>query len=147
MHSDRSPLVSVVLSGASGTGKTAVAAKLGVESGFPLVKRISGENMLNLTELGKAEVITKAFNDAYKSSLSMIILDDLERLLEYVPVGPRFSNTGELSVICSFVCVSFNDPFLSFCCSSPDSSCSYKGSSTARTSSSYCCYYVSGSIS
>jgi vesicle-fusing ATPase len=35
----------------------------------------------------------QAFNDAYKSSLSMIILDDLERLLEYVPVGPRFSNT------------------------------------------------------
>ena len=23
----------------------------------------------------------------------MIILDDLERLLEYVPIGPRFSNT------------------------------------------------------
>lgn len=95
MHSDRSPLVSVVLTGASGSGKTAIAAKLGVESGFPLVKRISGENMLNLTELGKAELITKTFNDAYKSALSMVILDDLERLLEYVPVGPRFSNTGE----------------------------------------------------
>lgn len=93
MHSDRSPLVSVVLTGASGSGKTAIAAKLGVESGFPLVKRISGENMLNLTELGKAELITKTFNDAYKSALSMVILDDLERLLEYVPVGPRFSNT------------------------------------------------------
>ena len=23
----------------------------------------------------------------------MIVLDDLERLLEYVPIGPRFSNT------------------------------------------------------
>lgn len=94
MHSERSPLVSVLLCGDAGTGKTAIAAKLGVESGFPLVKRISGENMLGLTELGKAEVITKAFNDAYKSALSMIILDDIERLLEYVPVGPRFSNTG-----------------------------------------------------
>ena len=25
--------------------------------------------------------------------MSIIVLDDLERLLEYVPIGPRFSNT------------------------------------------------------
>jgi DNA helicase TIP49 (TBP-interacting protein) len=59
MHNERTPLVSVVLAGAAGSGKTALAAKLGMESGFPFVKRVSGENMLNLTELGKAEVITK----------------------------------------------------------------------------------------
>lgn len=28
-----------------------------------------------------------------QSPLSMIILDDIERLLEYVAIGPRFSNT------------------------------------------------------
>uniref|UniRef100_A0A6N2KGU4 Vesicle-fusing ATPase n=1 Tax=Salix viminalis TaxID=40686 RepID=A0A6N2KGU4_SALVM len=28
----------------------------------------------------------------YKSPLSIIILDDIERLLEYVAIGPRFSN-------------------------------------------------------
>jgi hypothetical protein len=33
------------------------------------------------------------FEDAYRSPLSVIILDDIERLLEYVPIGPRFSNT------------------------------------------------------
>lgn len=33
------------------------------------------------------------FEDAYKSPLSIIILDDIERLLEYVAIGPRFSNT------------------------------------------------------
>jgi len=33
------------------------------------------------------------FDDAYKSPLSFIILDDIERLLEYVPIGPRFSNS------------------------------------------------------
>merc|ERR1711968_246034 len=30
--------------------------------------------------------------DAHKSPRSIIILDDLERLLSYVPIGPRFSN-------------------------------------------------------
>ncbi|CAN6327576.1 unnamed protein product, partial [Urochloa humidicola] len=32
------------------------------------------------------------FEDAYKSQFSIIILDDIERLLEYVAIGPRFSN-------------------------------------------------------
>lgn len=27
-----------------------------------------------------------------QSSMSMIVLDDIERLLEYVAIGPRFSN-------------------------------------------------------
>ena len=30
---------------------------------------------------------------SYKSPLSMIFLDDIERLIDYVPIGPRFSNT------------------------------------------------------
>ena len=29
---------------------------------------------------------------AAQSPMSMIVLDDVERLLEYVPIGPRFSN-------------------------------------------------------
>jgi vesicle-fusing ATPase len=32
------------------------------------------------------------FEDAYKSPLSLIILDNIERLLDYVRIGPRFSN-------------------------------------------------------
>ncbi len=33
-----------------------------------------------------------------QSPLSMVVLDDIERLLEYVPIGPRFSN-GILQVL------------------------------------------------
>ena len=32
------------------------------------------------------------FEDAYKSPLSVILLDELERVLEYAAVGPHFSN-------------------------------------------------------
>ena len=91
-NSDRSPLLSVLLTGPSGCGKTALAAKMAVESGFPFVKRISGQSLLNFHEAGKADAIAKVFNDAYKSPLSLIILDDIERLMEYAAVGPRFSN-------------------------------------------------------
>jgi vesicle-fusing ATPase len=31
--------------------------------------------------------------DSYKSPLSIIFIDDIERIIEYVPIGPRFSNT------------------------------------------------------
>jgi hypothetical protein len=40
-----------------------------------------------------AELVpVQVFEDAYKSPISIIILDDIERLLEYVAIGPRFSN-------------------------------------------------------
>ena len=45
-----------------------------------------------MSEVGKASMIAKVFDDAHKSPLSMVVLDDLERLLEYVRIGPRFSN-------------------------------------------------------
>lgn len=90
--SERTSLMSVLLTGPSGSGKSALAAKLALDSGFPFVKRISGESLLNLHEGGKADAIARVFNDAHKSPLSLIILDDIERLIEYVSVGPRFSN-------------------------------------------------------
>lgn len=33
------------------------------------------------------------FKPAVQSPLSLVILDNIERLLEFVPIGPRFSNT------------------------------------------------------
>jgi vesicle-fusing ATPase len=54
--------------------------------------QVSAENMIGLQESTKCAMITKVFEDAYKSPLSIIILDDIERLLEFVSIGPRFSN-------------------------------------------------------
>ncbi|KAK1261112.1 Vesicle-fusing ATPase [Acorus gramineus] len=87
-----SPLVTCLLEGPSGSGKTAMAATIGIDSDFPYVKIISAETMIGLSESSKSAQIVKVFEDAYKSQLSIIILDDIERLVEYVEVGPRFSN-------------------------------------------------------
>ncbi|KAA8526830.1 hypothetical protein F0562_008941 [Nyssa sinensis] len=87
-----SPLVTCLLEGPSGSGKTAMAATVGIDSDFPYVKIISAETMIGLSESSKCARIVKVFEDAYKSPLSIIILDDIERLLEYVAIGPRFSN-------------------------------------------------------
>ncbi|KAJ6396876.1 hypothetical protein OIU77_021832 [Salix suchowensis] len=87
-----SPMVTCLLEGPSGSGKTALAATVGIDSDFPYVKIISAETMIGLHESTKCAQIVKVFEDAYKSPLSIIILDDIERLLEYVAIGPRFSN-------------------------------------------------------
>lgn len=90
--SQETPLLSILLHGESGTGKTAIAAQLAVESEFPFIKIISPENYIGYTENGKIAAISKVFEDAYRTPLSFVVLDNIERLIEYIPSGPRFSN-------------------------------------------------------
>jgi vesicle-fusing ATPase len=90
--SDKTPLLTLLLEGVSGAGKTALAATLAIESGFPFVKLASAETMVGWSEASKTAELAKLFDNAYKSPLSVILLDDIERLLEYVSIGPRFSN-------------------------------------------------------
>ncbi|XP_025100373.1 vesicle-fusing ATPase-like isoform X1 [Pomacea canaliculata] len=90
--SDRTPLVTMLLEGPPASGKTALAAKISKLSDFPFVKLCSPENMIGYHEAAKCQAIKKIFDDAYKSPLSCIVIDDIERLLDYVPIGPRFSN-------------------------------------------------------
>ncbi|OAE30121.1 hypothetical protein AXG93_1112s1390 [Marchantia polymorpha subsp. ruderalis] len=90
--SERTPLLSCLIEGPSGSGKTALAATIAIDSDFPFIKIVSAESMVGLTESTKCGIIGKIFEDAYKSPLSIIILDDIERIIEFVNIGPRFSN-------------------------------------------------------
>jgi vesicle-fusing ATPase len=92
LASARSPMLTACLCGAHGAGKTALAVRLALDSGIPMIKRIGAEDMLGTTSLGKVRVLHEAFEDAYKSSQSLLILDDIERMMEYVPLGRHFNN-------------------------------------------------------
>ena len=48
--------------------------------------------LLGYSDATRCDRIESAFEQAYKSPISIIVLDDIERLLNYVPIGPRFSN-------------------------------------------------------
>ena len=91
--SDRTPLMSVLLQGPPASGKTALAAKIAVDSGFPFVRMLSADDMIGMSDTSKSQAIHRAFMDSYKSPLSFLLLDDIERIIDYVPIGPRFSNT------------------------------------------------------
>ena len=56
------------------------------------VKMISAEMFVGNPDFDKVKEIVKIFEDAYKSNMSLIILDDIERLIEYISIGSRFSN-------------------------------------------------------
>ena len=64
--SESTPLITALLEGPPGTGKTALAATVAIESGFPFVKVVSAEAMVGFSEAAKCQQITKIFDDAYK---------------------------------------------------------------------------------
>lgn len=96
-----SPLVTVLLHGPPGSGKTALACKIAMDSGFPMVKLVRAADMIGFNDMMRVQHLEKAFRDAYKSPLSAIVLDGIETLIDWVPVGPRFINAvlGALKVL------------------------------------------------
>lgn len=89
---DSTPLFSAILHGPPGSGKTALAAKIALESNYPFIKLCSPDNMIGFNEPMKIEHMRRIFDDAYKSPLSVVLMDNIERIVEWVPIGPRFSN-------------------------------------------------------
>ncbi|GAB5356713.1 hypothetical protein AAMO2058_000312800 [Amorphochlora amoebiformis] len=85
-------LMSVLLRGPKGSGKTAIAANLALNSNYPFVKMITPVTFVGMSEMQKSQAIGAAFDSAYKTPLSMIIIDNIERMVEYIPIGPRFAN-------------------------------------------------------
>ncbi|KAF8638609.1 hypothetical protein AX17_002150 [Amanita inopinata Kibby_2008] len=100
--STRTPLVSILLHGPPGTGKTALGATIASASQFPFIKLISPDSMVGFSEQQKVAAITKVFNDSYKSPLSIIVVDNIERLIDWTPMGARFSNAVLQSLLVLF---------------------------------------------
>ncbi len=72
--SSQTTLLTALLEGPPGTGKTALAATVGLGSQFPFVKVISADNMVGFSETAKSSHIAKVFDDAYRVSLHSLSL-------------------------------------------------------------------------
>jgi vesicle-fusing ATPase len=84
--------LAVVVTGPPGAGKSAAVAAAALAAGVPCVKRVGPDALVGLGDTAKAGVLHRAFEDVGRVPLGVVVLDDLERLLEYVPLGCRFSN-------------------------------------------------------
>ncbi|KAK3941726.1 P-loop containing nucleoside triphosphate hydrolase protein [Diplogelasinospora grovesii] len=86
--------LSVLLHGPAASGKTALAAHIALKSEYPFIKMITPAAMVGFRdEVAKKDYLHKIFTDAYKSPLSILIIDNIERIIEWNPVGLRLSNT------------------------------------------------------
>ncbi|KAI1813074.1 vesicle fusion factor [Poronia punctata] len=85
---------SVLFHGPKAAGKTALAAHIAMQSGFPFVKMITPADLVGYRDdFAKKDYVHKAFADSYKSPASILILDDFERLIGWNPIGMRCSET------------------------------------------------------
>lgn len=80
-QSEMTPLVSILLEGKPNCGKTALAAKIAMNSEFPFLKFCSPNNMISYSDTAKSIAIKKMFDDAYKSEMSCLVVDDIETLM------------------------------------------------------------------
>ncbi|KAH8979824.1 hypothetical protein EDB86DRAFT_3107842 [Lactarius hatsudake] len=85
--STRTPLVSLLLHGPPGTGKTALAATIAQASMFPFIRLITPDNMVGFSEAQKVQAISKVFADSSKGSMSVVIVDDIGHLLVLLQYG------------------------------------------------------------
>ncbi len=86
-------LSSLLLYGPQGTGKTSIASFFAKNSKFTYVKIISPEKYIGVGSYGRIFSFNKIFTDGYKAKESLIIIDNIERLVQYVATGPDFNNS------------------------------------------------------
>lgn len=116
----------IFICGADGSGKTNLALNIATETRFPHVKYVSGYTMIGMTESQKTQYIKECFDDANKSSQSVIVLDDMENIIEWFHANnlnmTRFStnicttlnslikhvNLNKKLIICTFNSESFH---------------------------------------
>lgn len=86
----------MVFTGDPCSGLTTLAANMAKQAQFPFTRFFLDRNFMGQSELSRIEMLKKLFDDAAKSELSCIVIDNLDALFEYHASG-RFSNSLRLA--------------------------------------------------
>jgi vesicle-fusing ATPase len=81
------PLITILLQGPAGAGKTALLAKVAsMANRFTFRRYLSGQELVGLGDDAAAcDVLVQAVQDAHQCPRSLLLLDDLEALVQYIP--------------------------------------------------------------
>eukprot|EP00760_Papus_ankaliazontas_P021956 PhM_4_TR18773/c0_g1_i1/m.58862/K06027/NSF, SEC18; vesicle-fusing ATPase len=95
----------VLLEGPRGCGLSALAAYLATSAEMPAVRFVSAASLIGKTPDEKLRVITAAFDDVRDADSGIVVLDEVEALIEYHPLGTRFNGVmlHEITVLLSAV--------------------------------------------
>jgi vesicle-fusing ATPase len=84
----------VLFHGPTQSGTTALATDLALRSGFSFVRVITPKSLLTFKgESAKVDHLTQTFADAERSKQSVIVLDEVETLINWAPLGNPYSIT------------------------------------------------------
>jgi vesicle-fusing ATPase len=83
----------VILYGQHGSGLTTIAANMAKETNFPFIRVHQAKTTARMSESAKVQHMGKLFDDASRSELSCIVIDDIDIVMGYSPFGPGFPNT------------------------------------------------------
>lgn len=83
-------LLSILIEGEAYTGKTTLACQIAKKSGFNCIKFINSELLLNNTN--KEQMINDIIINGTRSDTFLLILDSVEKLIEYSPLGTYYNN-------------------------------------------------------
>lgn len=84
-------ILSTLILGNSGTGKTSLAVNLALNSGFPFIGMISSGTLAGKVDKERIDYIESEFRKAYQSPRSVMILDDLEGIISASPEMQMYS--------------------------------------------------------
>lgn len=85
-----------------GAGKTILALECALANNSVFVKHISCDNLVGMNEGQIITELVSIFEDSEKCDSSLIILDDIFRLIDFIPLGPRF-NANILNVLINLI--------------------------------------------
>ena len=89
------PLITILLCGPPGAGKSAWLAHLGALSKkFTFRRHVTGQELVGMGDESACEALVQAVTDAHQCPHSLLLLDELEALMQYMPLqGGRVSSS------------------------------------------------------
>jgi vesicle-fusing ATPase len=83
-------MYNILITGKSYIGKTKFVAHVAKQTNIPCIRIVTPDKLLKVSD--KSLYITNVFSQCQKSESSILILDNMERIIEWSSMGSRFNN-------------------------------------------------------